>query len=167
SAGTYVQITAIAHRTATQRVHNLTVQDLHTYYVVAGSQAILVHNDRIKWPYYDPKKTAAYVDGIFTLSGYADTVPDGFERPSLEDVLKVQDSIGKGRVPDFRDNKAGAGAYYLSHAEKQAATLRPGEEVTVTRPMCDDCFDFFTDMARHTGQCLAVNDPSGRYQFKP
>ncbi|MFB9472057.1 polymorphic toxin-type HINT domain-containing protein [Nonomuraea salmonea] len=167
SAGTYVQITAIAHRTATQRVHNLTVEDLHTYHVVAGSQAILVHNDRIKWPYYDPKKTAAYVDGIFTLSGYADTVPDGFERPSLEDVLKVQDSIGKGRVPDFRDNKAGAGAYYLSHAEKQAATLRPGEEVTVTRPMCDDCFDFFTDMARHTGQCLAVNDPSGRYQFKP
>ncbi len=28
-----------------QRVHNLTVADLHTYYVVAGGQPVLVHND--------------------------------------------------------------------------------------------------------------------------
>ncbi|MEV4806621.1 polymorphic toxin-type HINT domain-containing protein, partial [Nonomuraea sp. NPDC049421] len=54
SAGTYVQITAIAHRTATQRVHNLTVQDLHTYHVVAGSQAILVHNDQIPYSEDNP-----------------------------------------------------------------------------------------------------------------
>ncbi|GAA3137931.1 polymorphic toxin-type HINT domain-containing protein [Nonomuraea salmonea] len=44
SAGTYVQITAIEHRTATQRVHNLTVEDFHTYHVVAGDQDVLVHN---------------------------------------------------------------------------------------------------------------------------
>ncbi|MCA2220590.1 polymorphic toxin-type HINT domain-containing protein [Nonomuraea aurantiaca] len=45
STGTYVQITAIAKWTATRRVHNLAVDDLHTYYVVAGDRAILVHND--------------------------------------------------------------------------------------------------------------------------
>ncbi|MEV3986226.1 polymorphic toxin-type HINT domain-containing protein [Nonomuraea sp. NPDC049758] len=45
SAGTYVQIAAIAVRTAVQQVHNLTIDDLHTYHVVAGDQAILVHND--------------------------------------------------------------------------------------------------------------------------
>ncbi|MFI0425144.1 polymorphic toxin-type HINT domain-containing protein [Spongiactinospora sp. 9N601] len=44
SAGTYVQITALKQRTATQRVHNLAVADVHTYHVVAGNQAILVHN---------------------------------------------------------------------------------------------------------------------------
>ncbi|MDF5755100.1 RHS repeat-associated core domain-containing protein [Spongiactinospora sp. TRM90649] len=45
SAGTHVQITAIKRWTATsQRAHNLTVADFHTYYVVAGDQAILVHN---------------------------------------------------------------------------------------------------------------------------
>ena len=44
AAGTYVQITAVAKRTAAQRVHNLTVDDLHTYHVVAGGQAVLVHN---------------------------------------------------------------------------------------------------------------------------
>ncbi|GIF36640.1 hypothetical protein Axi01nite_09510 [Actinoplanes xinjiangensis] len=44
SAGTHVQITAIRHHAADARVHNLTVADVHTYYVVANSTAILVHN---------------------------------------------------------------------------------------------------------------------------
>ncbi|MFE8017025.1 ricin-type beta-trefoil lectin domain protein [Streptomyces antibioticus] len=45
SAGTYVQITAV-ERWTTQRatVHNLTVSDLHTYYVLAGVTPVLVHN---------------------------------------------------------------------------------------------------------------------------
>ncbi|MFI7643439.1 polymorphic toxin-type HINT domain-containing protein [Nonomuraea sp. NPDC049400] len=45
SAGTYVQTVAVQAWTASTRVHNLTVGELHTYHVVAGDQAILVHND--------------------------------------------------------------------------------------------------------------------------
>ncbi|MEU9830790.1 polymorphic toxin-type HINT domain-containing protein [Streptosporangium sp. NPDC048047] len=45
SAGTYVQIKAIKKWTATQRVHNLTIDDFHTYHVVAGDRTVLVHND--------------------------------------------------------------------------------------------------------------------------
>ncbi|MEU8266856.1 LamG-like jellyroll fold domain-containing protein [Sphaerisporangium sp. NPDC049002] len=44
SAGTHVQITAIKKWTGTQQVNNLTVAGFHTYHVVAGEQAILVHN---------------------------------------------------------------------------------------------------------------------------
>ncbi|GAA2207343.1 hypothetical protein GCM10009850_028010 [Nonomuraea monospora] len=44
SAGTYVQIEAVAAWTAEQRVHNLTVADLHTYYVLTGATPVLVHN---------------------------------------------------------------------------------------------------------------------------
>ncbi|MEV0148424.1 MULTISPECIES: Hint domain-containing protein [unclassified Nonomuraea] len=44
SAGTYVQISAIKKWTAAQRVHNLTIDGLHTYHVLAGDQAVLVHN---------------------------------------------------------------------------------------------------------------------------
>jgi RHS repeat-associated protein len=44
AAGTYVQITAVEQRTAAQRVHNLTVDGLHTYYVLAGDVPVLVHN---------------------------------------------------------------------------------------------------------------------------
>ncbi|MFF8594423.1 polymorphic toxin-type HINT domain-containing protein [Streptomyces sp. NPDC015220] len=46
STGTYVQITAVERRTARgATVHNLTVGDTHTYYVLAGPAAVLVHND--------------------------------------------------------------------------------------------------------------------------
>ncbi|WP_455432609.1 golvesin C-terminal-like domain-containing protein [Streptosporangium canum] len=44
SAGTHIQITAIKKWTAHQRVHNLTIADIHTYYVLAGAVPVLVHN---------------------------------------------------------------------------------------------------------------------------
>ncbi|TDD30064.1 hypothetical protein E1286_46145 [Nonomuraea terrae] len=44
SAGTLVQVKAIKRWTAQQRVHNLTVAGLHTYYVSAGETSVLVHN---------------------------------------------------------------------------------------------------------------------------
>ncbi|MFD4538885.1 polymorphic toxin-type HINT domain-containing protein [Streptomyces bauhiniae] len=45
SAGTRVQITAVARWTVlTATVHNLTVSELHTYYVLAGQTPVLVHN---------------------------------------------------------------------------------------------------------------------------
>ncbi|MFJ8233564.1 ricin-type beta-trefoil lectin domain protein [Streptomyces sp. NPDC094448] len=48
-AGTLVQIAAVERWTAQSTVHNLTVEDLHTYYVVAGAAPVLVHNCGYKW----------------------------------------------------------------------------------------------------------------------
>ncbi|MFI5620300.1 ricin-type beta-trefoil lectin domain protein [Streptomyces sp. NPDC051567] len=45
STGILIQITAVAHWTAQNAtVHNLTVSDKHTYYVLAGQTPVLVHN---------------------------------------------------------------------------------------------------------------------------
>ncbi|MER7541243.1 polymorphic toxin-type HINT domain-containing protein [Streptomyces sp. NPDC097704] len=44
SAGTLVQITALAHYTKRQRTHDLTIEDIHAYYVLAGATPVLVHN---------------------------------------------------------------------------------------------------------------------------
>lgn len=45
NAGTYVQVTAIERWTvARATVHNLTVANIHTYYVVSGESSVLVHN---------------------------------------------------------------------------------------------------------------------------
>jgi hypothetical protein len=44
ASGTYVQVAEVKPWTAIQKVHNLTVDDLHTYYVLAGATPILVHN---------------------------------------------------------------------------------------------------------------------------
>ncbi|KPI23841.1 protein of unknown function DUF312, partial [Actinobacteria bacterium OK074] len=47
ATGTQVPVTAVrSWAVRDQRVHNLTVADLHTYYVLAGTTPVLVHNDR-------------------------------------------------------------------------------------------------------------------------
>ncbi|MFJ9826250.1 polymorphic toxin-type HINT domain-containing protein [Streptomyces sp. NPDC101160] len=44
SSGTLVQIAEISHWTQQATVRNLTVADIHTYYVLAGAVPVLVHN---------------------------------------------------------------------------------------------------------------------------
>ncbi|KQX50835.1 hypothetical protein ASE09_12435 [Streptomyces sp. Root66D1] len=44
SAGTLVQITALDHYAKRQRTHDLTIEDIHAYYVLAGATPVLVHN---------------------------------------------------------------------------------------------------------------------------
>jgi hypothetical protein len=45
SPGTYIQVTATKHwSTHQQRVHNLTVAKLHTFYVSGADASVLVHN---------------------------------------------------------------------------------------------------------------------------
>ncbi|MGW7363764.1 RHS repeat-associated core domain-containing protein [Streptomyces sp. NPDC054841] len=44
SSGTWTQISTVRARTETTTVYNVTVDDLHTYYVLAGATPVLVHN---------------------------------------------------------------------------------------------------------------------------
>ncbi|WP_330246268.1 polymorphic toxin-type HINT domain-containing protein [Streptomyces sp. NBC_00562] len=61
SAGMHVQVAAIKRWTApSATVHNLTVSELHTYYVLAGATPVLVHN--------------------CNLAGYADSLRSGFNK---------------------------------------------------------------------------------------
>ncbi|MGW2627704.1 Hint domain-containing protein, partial [Micromonospora taraxaci] len=80
SAGTLVQITAVERwSTAWATVHNLTVANIHTYYVIAGTTPVLVHNcggrerlsdDSYEWD-HDETKSLLYgsvdADGGLTL----------------------------------------------------------------------------------------------------
>ncbi|MFD3940870.1 polymorphic toxin-type HINT domain-containing protein, partial [Streptomyces sp. NPDC058611] len=57
--GSAAQVSAVRHWTGLQPAYNLTVNDLHTYYVMAGTSAVLVHNtpcdviiDDGKWDYF-------------------------------------------------------------------------------------------------------------------
>ena len=42
--GTWVEVSAIKRWTEKHLVHNLTVDEIHTYYVLAGNAPVLVHN---------------------------------------------------------------------------------------------------------------------------
>lgn len=44
STGSDAEITALKHYTKRQRTHDLTIADVHAYYVLAGSVPVLVHN---------------------------------------------------------------------------------------------------------------------------
>ncbi|MEU3743772.1 MULTISPECIES: RHS repeat-associated core domain-containing protein [Streptomyces] len=44
NAGTLVQIAALDHYTKRQRTHDLTIEDIHAYYVFADATPVLVHN---------------------------------------------------------------------------------------------------------------------------
>ncbi|MFB9367223.1 RHS repeat-associated core domain-containing protein [Kitasatospora albolonga] len=55
SSGTKVQIGSIRRFTQQQRVRNLTVSDLHTYYVLAGDSPLLVHNCNVGLGYQKAK----------------------------------------------------------------------------------------------------------------
>ncbi|MEU9335001.1 ricin-type beta-trefoil lectin domain protein [Streptomyces sp. NPDC048290] len=108
SAGTYVQIEAVERWTATgATVHNLTVSDLHTYYVVAGSTPILVHNsngcgpDNQTFATRSEARVAAYARaGI-----QPDSVPDA--------VWRVGDDVTQRGMPGYRfdSNRGSHGVY--------------------------------------------------------
>ncbi|MEN3308588.1 MAG: hypothetical protein V7603_4790 [Micromonosporaceae bacterium] len=57
AAGTYVQVTAVRSYPGTRRTYNLTVDDLHAYFVVVGGAAVLVHNDPV-----DPYEVGTFDD---------------------------------------------------------------------------------------------------------
>jgi intein/homing endonuclease len=44
SDGTTVVVEGVGERVEVRRVHNLTVEGIHTYFVIAGSHEVLVHN---------------------------------------------------------------------------------------------------------------------------
>ncbi|MGA5145680.1 polymorphic toxin-type HINT domain-containing protein, partial [Streptomyces griseoincarnatus] len=78
SAGTHVQITAIERWTAPgTTVHNLTVGDTHTYYVLAEATPVLVHNCNTSLAEYADSLRPGFnkVDGPFFAAKY--TSPSG------------------------------------------------------------------------------------------
>ncbi|MFF4509181.1 hypothetical protein [Streptomyces sp. NPDC001401] len=110
-------------------------------------------------------KTASEAGSIQTASGYATDVPDGYDRAMPD---QVHNALPIPRTPHpFMDNSGGAGAYYLSHAEKQASVLNPGYAISVSRDMCDDCISWFQSRSRQLGVPIFVSDPTAIHVFLP
>ncbi|MGW1761022.1 RHS repeat domain-containing protein [Streptomyces mirabilis] len=114
----------------------------------------------IEIPNLPKSKTAAQVAGRSVLSGYSlKRYPKRFERVPIDEVSEEFPDV----TPHNWDNDAGAGAYYFSHAEKQAYTLSPGGLIVVTRPMCSVCLRDFT--AKQFSEPQYVVDPDGLHIF--
>ncbi|MCA2175028.1 hypothetical protein LDL08_02405 [Nonomuraea glycinis] len=108
--GTYVQVSAItAWTSAEQRVHNLTVADTHTYYVVAGDQAILVHNSADPFDEINPNDVRFTHDSVgrrfkdgHTIEETRDALRDGKLSPHDLDPIRLVERDGKLYTLDNR-----------------------------------------------------------------
>ncbi|MFC3998232.1 polymorphic toxin-type HINT domain-containing protein [Nocardiopsis sediminis] len=109
STGTWVKVTAIGVDTAEdQRVHNLTVEDLHTYYAVVGGTEVLSHNDNRgcgdlgeDWEPRDPNE-------ICGSSGCEDVAVD-IQQAIGGDRYRITDSLGAPYLGQYRNNDTGWG----------------------------------------------------------
>lgn len=100
AAGTYVQVTAIEQRTAPdQRVHNLTVDDLHTYYVIAGDTSVLVHNcvGSVPTHRFLPSRNAAFREAKRDLGIPMRQQPEGIRSVPMTNRDGSQIMNGQGR----------------------------------------------------------------------
>ncbi|MFJ7195342.1 MULTISPECIES: RHS repeat-associated core domain-containing protein [unclassified Streptomyces] len=106
SAGTWVQITATKHRTQSTKVYNLTVDDLHTYYVLAGATPVLVHN-------CGPSVDDLHKSATEPLNGKKKG-PSGAERAYMKHSRPKKENPR----PDSTliDLSSGADIKYISHA---------------------------------------------------
>ena len=102
AAGAPVQVIAIRKTIEIKRVHNLTIDDIHTYYVMAGNTPVLVHNTGGCWRAdFDglPKGNQGHV----RTASNAEELRGMFERwtngaqplaargPKIPDVYKLED----------------------------------------------------------------------------
>lgn len=122
SAGTWVQVTEVKRWTQQKRVHNLTVASKHTYYVLAGDSALLVHNTGGSCPTDEAGlEVASRAAGQFTSPGGASGALHVSGKGWFKDALSsgggnIHSSLGKNKIP-------GAQMGFRHHLEAQVAGL--------------------------------------------
>lgn len=103
SADAVIHITDVDRWTQSATVYNLTVGDIHTYYVLAGSIPVLVHNDNgapdvARVPDLTGL-TQTEADGVLTSRGFdLQAISDKYATYRATDGSKVTIRLGDGRV---------------------------------------------------------------------
>ncbi|MFE0773814.1 polymorphic toxin-type HINT domain-containing protein [Streptomyces sp. NPDC058861] len=165
SAGTHVQITAVERWTSQDAtVHNLTVSDLHTYYVVADGASVLSHNSL--------PCAADMEDGL----NRAHEAANDFENPGgMSGHLVLDDgqrfNLSSGRTPDGQCRNClpghvappGTTRENFHHLENQSASLMRQNlgvnatlYITGTYGACQYCRDAMRAMLPTGGRLLVI-----------
>ena len=100
------------------------------------------------------------------LSGWSEERrPTGFQRPNVDEVLRVTDEMGYPRTTHPYDQGT-PGLYHASHAERQKALTAEWPHLGVSKPMCEDCNGWFRKFAQYQGRDWYVTDPNGVWIFR-
>ncbi|PSK91304.1 intein/intein [Murinocardiopsis flavida] len=107
--GAWTQVETVRPRTeGDQRVHNLTVADLHTFYVAAGRTPVLVHNSNSTPGKDDECEPEKPKDGLEDIGDPKKFDAESLRGRSSEDVA---DSIPEGWTS--KPSKKGGGTVYV------------------------------------------------------
>ncbi|MFJ6166014.1 LamG-like jellyroll fold domain-containing protein [Micromonospora orduensis] len=166
-----VTVVAVLNKLGVEEMRDVTVADIHTYYVVVDDEPVLVHNYDVEYPdacKLPPVKgkAQAQTPNTSTLSGWSGSA-GGHTRVPPQTVLGLTAQMGGPVTPGRFMDHGVDGQYYASHAERQAAIADPNQPIGVDRPMCDDCIDWFKSLAKHRGVEQRVTDPTGVNIFRP
>ncbi|GAB2778137.1 polymorphic toxin-type HINT domain-containing protein [Amycolatopsis magusensis] len=120
--GRLLEVVARDGWTQQQRVHNFTVEGLHTYYVLAGAEPVLVHNDECASQYEDITNPGARM-----LNKLTDVGPRSFG-----ETLEANGFTRTDKGPNIMYEKNGT-RYFLrgkanSHAGWTADYFKPGSK---------------------------------------
>ncbi|MQY06986.1 polymorphic toxin-type HINT domain-containing protein [Actinomadura macrotermitis] len=107
--GRSAMVVGTHERVRVQRVHNFTIAGLHTYYVLAGSTPLLVHNDG-----GDDEPCDAAWQGALHLQdeiarGNGNHAIPGIDMDDVDDVAKYLDDVMKTKGYELKD---GGTAWY-------------------------------------------------------
>ncbi|GHA43014.1 hypothetical protein GCM10010329_77440 [Streptomyces spiroverticillatus] len=89
SAGTWVQITVVEKFAQNASVRNLTVANIHTFYVAAGISTAPVHNCNAKREAEVPIPDWATTDEVKQFAAYVDAVNDAIKRGQMSSAGRV------------------------------------------------------------------------------
>ena len=147
-AGTWVQVTAVQHHHAThQQVHNLTVHGLHTYYVLAGTTPVLVHNancpHRVEVTVHDVNGNVRVEYGVWSGNATPGERALGGWPPQRYTDTENRVARMSGATP----RKS-----ILNDPYANLVPVQPGETVVITSLMgkapCNSCKAAMTDAAQ-------------------
>ena len=107
--GSTIAVDRVTERNAVQKVHNLTVDGIHTYFVVAGDDEVLVHNCRIPGRPFSGKNapTKAY-EHLEKFHGLDPKVASNrLHVLKKQGGLRASDDVAIGRTGDVFNERTG------------------------------------------------------------
>ncbi|MGW7171146.1 DddA-like double-stranded DNA deaminase toxin, partial [Streptomyces sp. NPDC054884] len=165
SAGTYVQVESVERRTGQNAtVHNLTVGNIHTYYVVANVVSVLTHNSPpceadMEDGLNRAQQAASQFDEPGGMSGHA--ILDDGSRFDLSSGV-TSDGGCRNCLPEHVA-PPGTTAENFHHLENQTAAImrrNPGQNATLyitgTYGACQYCRATMRAMLPQGGRLLVI-----------
>ncbi|MFI1941453.1 polymorphic toxin-type HINT domain-containing protein [Streptomyces purpureus] len=107
--GVALPVVAVSRFTERQTTHDLTVADIHTYYVVAAASGILVHNeDGAPKPTAQHQKLQNIINTLYKGVGHPDQIGDGSAMAAADYEAnggpKVEGKDHVGKAKEMRDS---------------------------------------------------------------